>query len=324
MSARELDAAGITAPSLRADYAVSRRLHAAHGRTYFLATRLLPPGRRPAVHALYGFARRADEIVDAPGPRARKAARAAALTTLERRLAAALAEGPGEEPAVRALVHTVRVHGIDPSYFAAFLASMRMDLEVTGYADYAELSRYMHGSAAVIGLQLLPVLGTVTDPAEAAPYAAALGIAFQLTNFVRDLGEDLDRDRVYLPADLLAAHGVDRGLLVHSRRTGRGDPRITAALRAAVALTRAVYREAEPGIALLDPASRPCVRTAFTLYGAILERIEAEGYATVHRRAVVPRGRRAAVALGGMAAAARVRARRPGAPARRATPGAPA
>ena len=324
MTARELDAAGIHAPALRADYAVSRRLNAAHGRTYFLATRLLPPGRRPAVHALYGFARRADEIVDAPGPHTPKATRAAALATLERRLAAALAEGPGEEPTVRALAHTVRVHRIDPSYFTAFLASMRMDLEVTEYADYAALSRYMHGSAAVIGLQLLPVLGTVTDPAEAAPHAAALGIAFQLTNFVRDLGEDLGRGRVYLPADLLAAHGVDRELLTHSRRTGRTDPRVRAALRAAIALTRRVYRQAEPGIAMLDPASRPCVRTAFTLYGAILDRVEEEGYATLHRRAVVPRRRRAAVALGGLAAAARVRALGTRPAPRPARPGAPA
>ena len=101
---------------------------------------------------------------------------------------------------------------------------MRSDLHVTDYPTYADLRAYMHGSAAVIGLQMLPVLGTVVPREEAAPHAAALGVAFQLTNFLRDVGEDLDRGRVYLPADLLAAHGVDRPLLRWSRGTGRPGP----------------------------------------------------------------------------------------------------
>ncbi|WP_255254078.1 phytoene/squalene synthase family protein, partial [Streptomyces albidoflavus] len=92
--------------------------------------------------------------------------------------------------------------------------------------------------AAVIGLQMLPVLGTVVPREEAAPYAAGLGVAFQLTNFLRDVGEDLDRGRIYLPADLLAAHGVDRALLCWSRVTGHRDARITRALREAAAVTR--------------------------------------------------------------------------------------
>jgi phytoene synthase len=193
------------------------------------------------------------------------------------------------------------------------MASMRSDLTVTDYPTYADLRRYMHGSAAVMGLQMLPVLGTVVPQEEAVPHAAALGIAFQLTNFLRDVGEDLDRGRVYLPADLLAAHGVDRALLRWSRDTGLPDPRITAALQAAAALTRGVYREAQPGLAMLDPASRPCIRTAFVLYGAILDAVRDDGYAVLHRRAVVSRRRRAATALGGLArlAAIRVTARPP-------------
>jgi len=144
------------------------------------------------------------------------------------------------------------------------------------------------------------VLGTVTPREEAAPHAAALGIAFQLTNFLRDVGEDLDRGRVYLPQDLLAAHGADRALLEWSHRTGRSDPRITAALRAAEDLTRGVYREAEPGIAMLDPVSRPCIRAAFVLYRGILDAIADDGYTVVHRRSAVGRPRRAAVAASGL------------------------
>ncbi|WP_193782497.1 squalene/phytoene synthase family protein, partial [Streptomyces sp. E2N171] len=145
----------------------------------------------------------------------------------------------------------------------------------------------------------------------AAPHAAALGVAFQLTNFLRDVGEDLDRGRVYLPADLLAAHGVDRERLRWSRDTGRRDPRITSALRAFERLTRGVYRQAAPGLAMLEPVSRPCIRTAFVLYGGILDAVAEDGYAVLHRRSVVPRRRRAVVAADGLArvAAARLRAR---------------
>ena len=101
---------------------------------------------------------------------------------------------------VRAVADTADRYGIEPTLFPDFLASMRSDLHVTDYPTYADLRAYMHGSAAVIGLQMLPVLGTVVRREEAAPHAAALGVAFQLTNFLRDVGEDLDRGRVYLPA----------------------------------------------------------------------------------------------------------------------------
>ncbi|MFI0938497.1 phytoene/squalene synthase family protein [Streptomyces sp. NPDC021020] len=308
---RSLDRAGVTDPRLRAAYLRCRDLHARHGRTYYLATGLLPPARRPAVHALYGFARWADDIVDSLSPGTSPQQRADALDRFEQRLHAGLLAGDSPEPVVHALADTAARYRIDHRHFTDFLASMRADLVVTDYAAYTDLQAYMHGSAAVIGLQMLPVLGTVVPREQAAPYAAALGVAFQLTNFLRDVGEDLDRGRVYLPQDLLGAHGVDRELLLWSRRTGRSDPRVTAALQAAEDLTRGVYREAEPGIALLDPVSGPCIRTAFTLYRGILDAIARDGYTVLHRRSAVGRRRRAAVAGAGLAriAAARLRAR---------------
>ncbi|MFJ4470922.1 phytoene/squalene synthase family protein [Streptomyces sp. NPDC089424] len=307
MTGRELDAAGIADPDLRAAYAHCRTLNARHGKTYFLATRLLPVARRPAVHALYGFARWADDIVDALGTGDTPGDRARRLALLRARLERGLREGHSTEPVVHALADTARRHAIDHQHFTDFMAAMRSDLEVTDYASYADLRAYMHGSAAVIGLQMLPVLGTVVPRDQAAPHAAALGVAFQLTNFLRDVGEDLDRGRVYLPADLLAAHGADRELLLWSRRTGRADRRITAALRAAEDLTRGVYREAAPGIAMLDPVARPCIRTAFVLYGGILDAIAEDGYAVVHRRAVVPLRRRLTVAGDGLVRVLRAR-----------------
>jgi phytoene synthase len=288
----------LRAVRLEEAYRACRRINARYGRTYFLATRLLPPDSRPAVHALYGFARLADEIVDnavAPGDPAH------ALDTLEKALTEAFAGNPPAHPVLMALVDTVRRYDIEEKLFTEFLASMRMDLTITEYATFADLAEYTHGSAGVIGLQMLPVLGTEGPREEAAPYAAALGEAFQLTNFLRDVGEDLDRGRLYLPADELAAFGVDRPMLMRAHRTGRAERPVRRALAHLVAYTQAVYRRAEPGIAKLCKESRPCIGTAARLYRHILDEIVACDYDVLGRRVVVPTHRRLRLAAPGLA-----------------------
>lgn len=290
----------MTQARLAEAYRACRRINARYGRTYFLATRLLPADSRPAVHALYGFARLADEIVDnavAPGDPA------LALDTLEKALNEAFAGSPPAHPVLMALVDTVRRYDIEETLFTKFLASMRMDLTITEYATFADLAEYVHGSASVIGLQMLPVLGTVGPRAEAAPYAAALGEAFQLTNFLRDIGEDLDRGRLYLPTEELAAFGVDRSMIEHAHRTGVLERPVRRALQHLVAYTRAVYRRAEPGIALLRAESRPCIGTAEALYRHILDEITACDYDVLGRRVVVPTRRRLRLAAPGLARA---------------------
>lgn len=290
----ELDAAGIGEPRLRDAYRQCRDLNATHGRTFFLATQLLAPAQRPPIHALYGFARWADDIVDLPdGLTTTPAAR---LDALAQRLFDGIDNSVSADPIVAAVGDTAARFDIDRALFEDFLASMRMDLTVTDYPDRAALERYMRGSAEVIGLQVLPVLGTIGPAENAAPYAAALGKAFQLTNFLRDIAEDLDRGRVYLPADELAAFGVDRDRLQWCREHRRTDTRVRSALAAQHAITRDWYRTARTGIDLLHPVSRPCVTTAAMLYGEILDRIEATDFAVFSQRATVTRVRRAAVA----------------------------
>jgi len=193
--------------------------------------------------------------------------------------------------------------------FDDFLGSMRMDLTVTDYPDRAALDRYMYGSAEVIGLQLLPVLGTVGPRDEAAPYAAALGKAFQLTNFLRDIDEDLQRGRIYLPADELAAHQVDRELLTWCHDHRRTDPRVRTALIEQHAATRRIYEYAQNGVALLHPQSRPCVDAALVLYSEILDRIEQIDFAVFSERATVGTSRRLQVAAAGLGRAWRARLR---------------
>jgi 15-cis-phytoene synthase len=297
----ELAAAGIEDERLRAAYRRCRQIAAENGRTYFLATRLLAPDQRPAVHALYGFARHADDILDELNPALDVCARAERLQALSDRFYRVVKGGDHhDEPVLAAVGDTVRRYGIGADLFEDFLASMRMDLTITDYPDRRALDRYMRGSAEVIGLQMLPILGTVGAADEAAPYAAALGRAFQLTNFLRDVAEDLARNRIYLPADELAAFGVDRELMTWCHLRRRTDTRVRDALAAQHHITRNIYRFAADGIALLAPRSRPCVGTALTLYSEILDCIEASGFSVFSQRATVGTTRRLQVAGGAL------------------------
>jgi phytoene synthase len=206
-----------------------------------------------------------------------------------------------------AVSHTAHRYNIAPELFSDFLTSMRMDLTVTDYPNRDALNVYMRGSAEAIGLQLLPILGTVGSMDEAAPYAAGLGRAFQLTNCLRDVDEDLMRHRIYLPADELAAYGVDRDVLMWCHAHRRTDDRVRRALAAQHDITREVYRYATKGIALLAPRSRPCVAAAATLYSEILDCIEDSGFAVFGHRAAVSTTRRLQVAGAGLIRSWRVR-----------------
>jgi phytoene synthase len=302
VSGRELDAAGITDPALRRSYERCRRLNATHGRTYYLATLLLPPAKRPYVHALYGFARYADEIVDDLGSTRTDEQKADWLLDWGGRFLDAVRSGGSEHPehpVSRAVVDTVRRWDIPLELFEDFLASMRMDLTVSGYPTYADLMTYVRGSAAAIGLQMVPVLEPTVPREIAEPYAVDLGIAFQLSNFIRDVGEDLRRGRVYLPGEDLALFGVDR------ERLARGvvDGPVRRLLAFEIARTRELYRTAAPGVRLLDPTSRDCIRTAIRLYGGILDEVERADYQVLDRRVAVGAARRVRVAVPGLARA---------------------
>ena len=303
MSGRELDAAGITDPALRASYDACRRLNASHGKTYYLATLLLPAWKRPYVHALYGFARYADEIVDDLASTLNDTEKADWLIGWGEQFVRDVAAGGSEHPISRAVVDTVRRWDIPLDYIEAFLTSMRMDLTVTEYATYDDLMTYVYGSAAVIGLEMVPVLEPLVPRQIADPYAQDLGVAFQLSNFIRDVGEDLQRGRVYLPKEDLAAYGVTRERLEH----GVVDAPIRRLLAFEIARTREIYRSARHGVRLLHPTSRPCIETALALYGGILDEVEKADYAVLTQRVGVSKGRRAAVAAPGLARAVAAR-----------------
>ena len=287
----ELNAAGITDPELRASYAECKRLNSLHGKTYYLATLLLPKAKRPHVHALYGFARYADEIVDDLASTLTAQEKAEVLRKWSSDVLSGLETGKSSDLVGRALIDTVQRFDIPHQHFVDFLHSMEMDLTVSEYQTFDDLYEYVYGSAAVIGLQMVPILGG--DTVNSLEAAKNLGVAFQLANFIRDVGEDLDRGRVYLPLQELAEHGVTRQMLEARKLT----PEIISALKFQIARVRQLQKAAEPGIALLDKTSQPCIRAASELYCGIVDEVEKIGYDIFNKRAKTSTARRARVAL---------------------------
>lgn len=274
--------------TLEESYRYCRELNRRHGTTYYWSTWLLPSAKRHHVHALYGFCRYADDIVDDLGP-APGAERARALAAFGDRFFADLDRGHSDDRVLKAVVATVRDFDIDPDCFRRFLRSMTMDLTVTEYPRFDDLLDYMDGSAAVIGEMMLPILAP-SDPGAKEP-ARELGIAFQLTNFCRDVNEDLDRGRVYLPQEDLDRFGA-RAAIDERRVT----PGWVAMMRFEIDRIRDFYRRADLGVAMLPPVSARCIAGARQLYSGILDQIEAADYDVFAARVRVPNWRKLAVA----------------------------
>jgi 15-cis-phytoene synthase len=271
--------------TLDQSYARCRELNKRYGTTYYWSTKVLPRVKQHHVWALYAFCRYADDIVDDMGP-APAADRAAALAGFGDRFFADLAAGHSDEPVLKAVVHTVRAFDIDPDCFRRFLRSMTMDLTVATYDTWGDLLDYMDGSAAVIGEMMLPILEPLYP--EALPHARDLGNAFQLTNFLRDIDEDLDRGRQYLPQEDLRRFGVDLGQRVVT-------PEFIELMRFEIDRCRELYASADLGRAMLPPASARCIGAARDLYSRILVRIEEQGYDVFHGRARVSTAEKAAL-----------------------------
>ena len=272
---------------LAAGYAECARLTRDYGTTYYWGALLLAPEARRHVYAVYALARLADDIVDAEGATLGDVTMTrAALAAFQARFDAAIVGRP-DSPVMAAIAHTVHETGIDLECFDRFFRAMAMDLDTATYETWDDLCGYMEGSAAVIGEMMLPVLRP-TSPQAFEP-ARALGFAFQLTNFLRDIGEDLDRGRVYVPQADLRDFGADPW----ARRV---DENWREVMRFEIARNRELYAIADRGITHLPPRSARCVATARRLYSQILDRIEAADYDVFSGRARVPTWRKAATA----------------------------
>jgi len=273
--------------TLEESYERCRQLNRRYGTTYYRSTFLLPRVKRHHVHALYGFCRYADDIVDDLGSTAAPEQRRHALGDFGDRFFADLARGASDDPVLKAVVHTVRAFDIEPDCFRRFLRSMAMDFTVEAYETFEDLLEYMDGSAAVIGEMMLPILEPLRP--EAVGHARDLGIAFQLSNFLRDVDEDLDRGRVYIPQEDLRKFDADPW----ARRV---TPAWRDLMAFEIARTRRFYESADLGVPMLPPTSARCIRGARALYSGILDQIEAAGYDVFSSRVRVPAWRKLAVA----------------------------
>ncbi len=255
-----------------------RDLTRAHSKTFYLGSRLFPAQERMAVWAVYAACRLGDDIADEGDPQGRRAA----LDQWWAQVAAALAGQDSDHPVYAALAWAARRHAIPEDAFQELYLGLRMDLEGQRYATMEDLALYCRRVAGVVGFMIAPICGFDGGDATLAR-ALQLGQAMQLTNILRDVGEDLERGRVYLPADLMAHFGVTDGTL----HAGRVTPAYTDLMRDLSAQARHWYREGRAGLPRLRGSGRLAVATAARAYEGILDALEAQGYDNFRHRAHV-------------------------------------
>jgi phytoene synthase len=279
------------ARTLARAYAHSAALTQRHSKTFYMASGLLPAGIRPAVRALYAFCRVSDDLVDVdhadwPGDLARGAVRCRLARLEAWRRRALLDRPPDDDPVALAWTDTRARYRIPDGYAHHLLDSVAQDLQVMRYATFDGLAEYAYGVASTVGLMAMHIVGFHGE--EAIPYAVKLGVALQLTNILRDVGEDWRSGRLYLPQDELAAFGLSEADVAKGAE-GDIDHRWRALMRFQIARNRRLYAEALPGIALLRPEGRFAIQAAAELYKAILDDIEAHDYDVFTRRSYVGR-----------------------------------
>lgn len=257
--------------TLAAAYARCEEITRAHSRTFFMASGLLPPAKQRAARALYAFCRISDDLIDGGDENG--------LARLEEWRRCALAAPPCDDPVALAWAHTRTTYNIPVRYAEQLIAGVARDVAASRYAGFADLAAYCYGVASTVGLMAMHIIGYAGR--EAIPYAVKLGVALQLTNILRDVGEDWRAGRLYLPQDELADYGLTEADIAR----GRVDDRWRAFMRFQIARARLLYAEAMPGIALLDASGRFAIAAAAELYRAILDDIAAHDYDVFNRRA---------------------------------------
>jgi phytoene synthase len=276
--------------SLEDAYERCRQITAKYSKTFYIGTLLMPPAKRRAIWAIYVWCRRTDELVDGP---------AANLTTnetldqWEQHLESVFAGNPIDDLDV-ALVDTLARFPIPIQPFRDMIEGQRMDLYRSRYETFEELELYCYRVAGTVGLMTTPVMGVDTTP-RTAPWdrereedptqeAVALGIANQLTNILRDVGEDARRGRIYIPQQELALFNYTEEDLLNEVV----DDRWRELMRFQIQRARKFFASAEKGISLLSPDARFPVWAALLLYRGILNEIERNRYDVFRRRAYVP------------------------------------
>ena len=246
-----------------------------HSKTFFFATALLPKTEQKAIRALYAFCRASDDLADCEDTR---------LEDFENwRAAVARSAQEQDDPLLASWAHVREQYAVDRKYEQELLDGIRMDLQFQPYRTWEDLEQYCYRVASTVGLLSIPIIGLAPGVRfeQAAPQAIQLGVALQLTNILRDVGEDSQRGRVYLPIEDLARFG----LTLWDIQNQVYDERFMRLMQFEIERARRLYREALPGIRLLSAKARPAVGAAGLLYGRILSEIEGIAYQVYQKRA---------------------------------------
>jgi phytoene synthase len=260
-------------------YAECERITAAYAKTFYLGTLLMAPAKRRAVWAIYAWCRRTDELVD--GPQCDRTS-LGTLQDWEMRLEQTFAGHPRDIYDL-ALYAASREFPLDIQPFRDMIAGQRMDLCQSRYQTFAELETYCYRVAGTVGLMSLAIMGARQEGEAVRQAAIALGIANQLTNILRDVGEDLRRGRIYLPLEDLTAYSYT----VKELQQGVINSAWRRLMRFQIQRARAYFAQAEPGVRELCADARWPVWTALMNYRQILDQIERNDYDVFNRRAYV-------------------------------------
>ncbi len=275
------------APALAPLYRQAAEATAQGSKSFYFATRFFPPDLAAAAHAVYWFCRYTDDLVD-ECPNVEEGRRQ--LEAWAALVAAAARSNTADHPVLSVFMDTVRRYRIPLEYPFELIEGMRMDLNQTRYETFDDLRLFCYRVSSVVGLMMCWVIGfeNPADREKALPYAIDLGIALQLTNILRDIGEDLDRGRLYLPREDLRRFGYSAEDLRAHRRT----PAFAELMRFQAMRARSYYERGNAGIPLLHRRGRFAVKVASDVYREILNRIEASHFDVFDNRTVVPAARK--------------------------------
>ena len=281
-----------------ADARVCAELTRKHARTFAAASTFLPARKQRGAFALYAFCRRADDIVDRMDADWTSHLANAELAAYHARLAAALS-GEGDDAVFREVAWTASEFAVPEPVLLELLNGIAQDLTATEYRTWNDVRSYSEGVASSVGEMLVHVFGTAHSRGvlAAVGFARTLGVAMQLTNILRDVGEDATRERCYLPTEDLERFGLSRDAVLDGRIDPAGAP-WKRFMKFEIARARELYREGAQGISLLAPDARRCTWICATGYAAILAAIERNQYDTFSVRARVSRWHRTRIALG--------------------------
>ncbi len=278
-------------PEVKNYFQLARNTTRHWAKSFYLTTQLLPEPKRWATYALYGFCRYADNLVDSPREQRSNGELRGEIQALGEELDVAFRTGESQHPIVKPVIAAAKAYDISPVPLLDLLRGVEMDIDKDRYDTFRDLYLFCYRVAGTVGMMMSPVLGT--DRAEAECHAEALGVAMQLTNILRDVQEDAERGRIYIPREDLDTFDIREEEILN----GEMSPRMRELMKFEIERARHFYAIGEQGIPYLNPDARFAIRAAAKIYGSILDRIADQDYNPFAGRAYLGKGEKLRVLM---------------------------